>query len=229
MKLLSLTLICFLMKVEVSFSSEAIGYYSSGELKDSQSILERNIPIHKLFIQRKRFFGTQEILDVMGDLADFIRHTYPDSEKLQIGDIANEKGGFCKEHGSHQNGLDADLVYLTKNKKLQSPDALYWEENFVNKKNITKNFSVEKNFYLFKYLITNHPVERIFVDFAIKKALCLYAKKNNLMNEKEVIETLRRLRVADLHQTHFHMRIACPTNDFTCKSQEPVPEGTGCF
>lgn len=209
-------------------ASEAVGYYSSGKLKDGESIMEKGTLIHKLFLARQRFYGTVEIQNVISDAADFVRQVYPDAELLQIGDIANKNGGACKEHGSHQNGLDADIVYLTKSRKLQSQNAAYWEEDFVKNGVVSSNLYTERNLMLFKHLITTQPIERIFVDAAIKKQFCTFAKANNLLNDPEIKETLRRLRVENLHTTHFHMRLKCPQTDSSCKAQAEVPAGTGC-
>jgi penicillin-insensitive murein endopeptidase len=228
MKLSGLIIILTLLTALQTQASEAIGYYSSGKLKDGDSIIERGTHIHKLFMQRGRFFGTQLMQDTISDAADFVRHTYPDAEQLQIGDIAQKGGGVLKEHGSHQNGLDADIVYLTKNKKLQSQTSVFWEEEFVKNGVVSDNLDLEKSFNLFRYLVTTHPVERIFVDAAIKNAFCVYAKKNDLLSDKEYIETLRRLRVEALHTNHFHMRLNCPKTDTACRAQTPVPAGSGC-
>ena len=217
-----------LLNISVTESSEAIGYYSSGNLEGAESIKARGTNIRKLFLQRQRFYGTTEIQDIISDAADFVRQEFPNAELLQIGDIANKTGGALAEHGSHQNGLDVDIVYLTKNSKLQSQNAPYWEEEFVRSGVMSSNLHIERNLSLFKYLINNKPVERIFVDQAIKVELCNYAKNNNLLNNPEIKETLRRLRTEKLHSTHFHMRIKCPTTDLNCKSQAEVPAGTGC-
>lgn len=228
MKKSALILAFILIQTTTLQASEAIGYYSSGKIKDAESIQDRGIPIRKLFLQRGRFFGTQEIQDIISDAADFVRQEFPDSEMLQVGDIANKNGGALKEHGSHQNGLDADIVYLTRNGKLQSQTAAYWQEEFVKGGVVTANFNTERNLALFKHLIINTPTERIFVDAAIKKHFCSYARKNKLLSDSETKETLRRLRVEKLHTNHFHMRIKCPTTDLKCKAQAAVPVGTGC-
>ncbi len=209
-------------------ASEAIGYYSSGKLKGGESIIERGTLVRKLFLQRQRFFGTVGIQDAISDAADFVRQTYPEAEVLQVGDIAHQHGGACAGHASHQNGLDVDIVYLTKNGKLQSQTAAYWEEDFVSNKKVSANFHLERNFELFKHLVHTKPVGRIFVDEAIKKMFCDYAKKNNLMKDAETVETLRRLRIEKLHSTHFHLRLTCPASDLSCKDQAEVPAGSGC-
>lgn len=228
MKLSGMTFALTLLLTTQTFASEAIGYYSSGKIKGAASIIERGTPIHKLFMQRGRFFGTDQIQDTISDAADWLRNEYPDAEMLQVGDIANKNGGALAEHGSHQNGLDADIVYLTKNKKLQSQNAPYWQEEFVKRGVVSSNMDIPRNLELFKYLVHNHPVERIFVDGAIKKVFCSYAKKNNLLSDIETKETLRRLRVEKLHSTHFHMRLTCPKTDTSCRAQVAVPKGSGC-
>lgn len=227
MKLAGFILALTVLSFESAQSSEAIGYYSDGKLKQGESILERGVNIHKLFMQRKRFYGTVEMNSVISDAVDFVRQEIPEAELIQVGDIANKEGGKCAEHASHQNGLDADIVYLTKSGKLQSQNAPYWEEDFVKSAKVSANFHVERNFKLFKYLVIEKQVDRIFVDAAIKKLFCEYAKSNNL-KDAESQETLRRLRVEKLHSTHFHMRLKCGPTDYSCRSQAAIPAGNGC-
>lgn len=208
--------------------SEAIGFFSKGKLKDGESIMESGSRIHKLFLQRQKLFGTRNLNEVISDLADYMDQKYPDVEKTQLGDLSGEFGGVSPGHASHQNGLDVDIVYYTKNKKLQSQNAGYWEEDFVKKGVVTSNFDLERNFEAFKYLVHNHPVRRIFVDEAIKKLFCSHAKKNGLLKDAETVETLRRLRIQNLHSTHFHIRLTCPETDTACVEQAEVPVGSGC-
>jgi penicillin-insensitive murein DD-endopeptidase len=62
-------------------------------------------------------------------------------------------------------------------------------------------------------------VERIFVNAAIKKALCETAKGQSWMN---------KVRAYWGHNYHFHIRIKCPAGDSGCEPQDPVPAGDGC-
>lgn len=210
------------------YATEAVGFFSRGELKDGVSVRALDKKIHKLFLQREHFFSTTELNKVIDETATFVKTRYPKSEKLQVGDLSHEHGGPSVGHASHQNGLDADIVYLTKNKKLQKQDAPFWQEDFVKGKGVTDNFDTVKNLELFKYLVWNHPVRRIFVDAAIKTNLCLYARDNNYLGKKEYKQTLKRLRVLKLHTNHFHIRITCPENDIACEEQGEVPNETGC-
>jgi penicillin-insensitive murein endopeptidase len=61
-------------------------------------------------------------------------------------------------------------------------------------------------------------VERIFVNPAIKKALCQAAGKDRAW--------LGKVRPIWGHNYHFHIRIGCPNDN--CESQPPVKGDDGC-
>ena len=63
-------------------------------------------------------------------------------------------------------------------------------------------------------------VERIFVNAAIKKALCRDTGKDR--------EWMRKVRPMWQHDYHFHIRMRCPKDSPGCQKQEPVPAGDGC-
>lgn len=220
-----------LLSTQINFNlmaTEAVGFFSKGELREGKSIMEINQKVHKLFVQRERFYSTEEMQEVISKTADWVKMVYPDAEKLQIGDLSHVYGGVVTGHSSHQNGLDVDAVYLTKNKKLQKQNAGHWQEEFVINGKISANFDSERNFELFKYLVHNHPVRRIFVDEVIKTNLCLYARDHNMLDKKEAKHMLKRLRIQKLHANHFHIRITCPVEDLECVEQVEVPSETGC-
>jgi penicillin-insensitive murein DD-endopeptidase len=63
-------------------------------------------------------------------------------------------------------------------------------------------------------------VERIFVNPAIKVALCRGAGSDRAWLEK--------VRPWWGHDYHFHVRIRCPADSPTCKPQPPATGGDGC-
>lgn len=209
-------------------ASEAIGFYSDGRLDGALSVYEHATPIHKLFIGRNRLYTTDEMHDVLTLASEFIQTTFPQAEVLQVGDLSFKAGGPAQGHASHQNGLDADIVYLRNNGYVQPSESIGWDEDFIMKNSPSKNFNLIRNFLLFKYLVKNAPVGRIFVDIAIKRALCEFAQKNGEMKDTQTIQTLRRLRPADLHRTHFHLRLDCDPLDHECIKQTSPNEGSGC-
>jgi penicillin-insensitive murein endopeptidase len=63
-------------------------------------------------------------------------------------------------------------------------------------------------------------VERIFVNAAIKKALCREAGSDRAW--------LSKVRPWWGHDYHFHIRIYCPADSPQCKPQPPPEAGDGC-
>lgn len=210
------------------FASEAIGFYSKGQLQKAQSVFEHGTAIHKLFVARKRLYTTDEMHKVLTDASDFLHSTFPEAEVLQVGDLSLKDGGLAEGHASHQNGLDADIVYLRNNGYVQPAESKSWEEDFVLNQSPSKNFNLERNFSLFKHFVKSAPVGRIFVDIALKRSLCEFAQKSGDLKKAETIQVLRRLRPANLHRTHFHLRLDCDPSDNECTKQSAPAEGAGC-
>ena len=64
-------------------------------------------------------------------------------------------------------------------------------------------------------------VARIFVNAAIKKALC----QGEPPGERD---WLRKVRAWWGHDSHFHVRLNCPEGAPGCVAQAPPPPGDGC-
>jgi penicillin-insensitive murein endopeptidase len=210
------------------FASEAIGYYSKGSILNSLDIGEFNDHhIVKLYKPRGQNYGTKEIHLALTGLADFMKKNFNTVEKVQIGDISARHGGKIKRHVSHQNGLDADVVYFRRNEFQQPEDYPEWMEDFVKNGRLTSNFHMARNWAAFKYLVHNHNIGRIFVDGVIRDEICSYAK---LIGEyTSETEVLRRIRPENtVHKHHFHFRLKCPSGNYRCKAQKEPNPGPGC-
>lgn len=208
-----------------SLASESIGYYSNGSVLNSVSIDQYSGHFEKLFRGRKRLYATDHLLSFISEYVEQYIDQYPNTEKFQIGDISAVNGGQISRHASHQNGLDADLVYLRVNKAGQDINNPEWGEYFVKNSKLTKNFDIGKNWSLFKMIVSKGGVGRIFVDTAVKKKLCeLYGSTMDSLEK----ETLRRLRPAKYHLTHYHLRLKCHPEHKRCQSQPDPVNSTGC-
>lgn len=228
MKNLFLLLILILIAANTR-ASEAVGSYNAGKLKEADDILEQAPSVLKLLRPRNRSFATTEMAELLEQTANEMRADFPESEPLQVGDIAARNGGKIAGHKSHQNGLDADIVYYTKKQTTQNPNLSRWSEDFVKGGKVTENFHVERNWHLMMKLIETKNVTRIFVDRAIKKVYCLQRPELEKTYGKEIVtNVLRRMRPEALHSTHMHIRINCPEKDSLCQSQPEPAKGSGC-
>lgn len=210
-------------------ASESIGYYSSGSLNNSVSIddFRTSQALVKLFRNRGQIYGTHELGRALEGLSEYMLNLYPSIEPVQVGDMSAKNGGKISRHKSHQNGLDADIVYYRINETPQSPSNTEWSEYFVRSGRLNNNFHSRRNWEAFKYLVENHDVSRILVDGAIKREICIVAKGLNEINSHA--EVLRRLRIENtVHKTHYHLRLKCPQGSPKCRAQVEPPRGPGC-
>jgi penicillin-insensitive murein endopeptidase len=127
-------------------------------------------------------------------------------------------------HASHQIGLDAD-IWLTPMPKTRLSRS---EREEIRATNMVRDdwMDVDPKAWTPQHLpliraAANEPsVERIFVNPAIKKALCREAGAEK--------GWLNKVRPMWGHNYHFHIRMMCPRGEATCSGQEPPPQGDGC-
>ena len=89
-----------------------------------------------------------------------------------------------------------------------------------DKKDVDPKIWTPGHFAVIKAAAEDPKVERIFVNAAIKKALCREAGKDRAF--------LHKVRPWWGHNYHFHVRIGCPAGSPECKAQDPAAEAEGC-
>lgn len=205
---------------------QAVGFYARGSLKNQDQLPLSGDGFIKIMKNRNRAFATSDLVQLI-EWAAAIMVEYHSGERMQIGDMSKSGGKKVGGHKSHQNGLDADIIYFRKNHKEADPSLHNgFVENFVRKGKVTKNFDTDRNWELIKLLVGTERVSRIFVDKAIKRHLCKYARKKGELAQHA--EALRRLRPYPHHDDHMHLRISCPTTSPRCVKQKEPPMGSGC-
>jgi penicillin-insensitive murein DD-endopeptidase len=176
-------------------------------------------------LSRNRNWGHPAMVAFMERLAEKVPKVSNWSGIL-VGDMAQPRGGPMRTgHASHQVGLDAD-IWLTPMPKtplsrdereemsatmVVAPDRLDVDP---------KVWSHQGQFAVIKAAAEDPQVERVFVNAAIKKALCREAGKDRAF--------LHKVRPWWGHDYHFHVRIVCQAGSPECKGQEPPGETEGC-
>ena len=212
--------------------NQAVGFYSHGSLVNASAFPLGGDGFLKILRPRNRKYGTFDIRAVVEIAAAMLRHDFPGGERIQIGDVAQKLGGSIG-HISHENGLDADIVYLRENHEEQAPNYIAptptgFGELFVTDTgaSISPNFDVERNWEFVKDLHSTGRIVRIFMDSVIKVTLCQYARRIGEYDTET--DVLRRIRPLSNHRDHMHVRITCPDNSPDCQAQEDPPLGSGC-
>jgi penicillin-insensitive murein DD-endopeptidase len=144
---------------------------------------------------------------------------------ILVGDMSQPRGGpMLTGHASHQIGLDAD-VWLTPmpNRQLSRNEREEMSAVMMVRKDrldIDPATWTPSHLPVIRAAAQEPAVERIFVNAAIKKALCREAKGDR--------SWLSKVRPMYGHDYHFHIRIKCPAGAADCESQPPPNEGEGC-
>ncbi|MCX4025914.1 penicillin-insensitive murein endopeptidase [Endozoicomonas sp. SM1973] len=204
--------------------AQAIGTYQAGCLAGGKSLPPNGKGYQVMRLTRGRFYGHPDLVDFITGLAGGMAEYNVGT--LLVGDLSMARGGpFVSGHRSHQNGLDADLWY---NLEKDRPLSLHEREALGAYSLVTANGRTVKprlwsnnHQQMLKLAASNPKVDRIFVNAAIKKQLC---KTKSSADDGWI----RKIRPWWGHADHFHVRMKCPADSPQCKSQAPIPKGSGC-
>lgn len=167
-------------------------------------------------LRREQHYGSGLLIATIKKASLRFQEMYGNKDLVRVNALSKRGGGKLGSHSSHQNGLDADIVYIGESK---------WGTVLDKRGEVKKDFDTEKNYQFFKLLVATGYVNRIFVDKKIKKRMCGWVKSQGLMDEAK--DVLIALRSHDGHDDHFHLRLKCSPYYPLCRDQT-LPHGTEC-
>ncbi|WP_155801586.1 penicillin-insensitive murein endopeptidase [Magnetospirillum molischianum] len=201
--------------------SEAIGSAAAGCLRGAATLPLAGEGYQVLRPERNRAWGHPRTVAFVSTLAATVQ-----SEGLPlllIGDMAQPRGGPLPfGHASHQNGLDVDIWFRQPSQPLSPAElARPHPVSMVRNGRIDSTRWSSTQARLLELAATSPDIDRIFVNPAIKLALC-----RSVAPERR--GWLVKLRPWWGHDEHFHARLACPPESALCEPQASIPEGDGC-
>jgi penicillin-insensitive murein DD-endopeptidase len=206
--------------------SAAIGFYSRGCLAGGKALPIDGVGYEAIRLERRRMFGHPAVIDFIQSLG--ARGKAEGLPRFRVGDVAQARGGpLPYGHLSHETGLDADIWFTFDTGPLPPPG----QRDFPELGSVlTPAGKIDPHLFgrgqveLLRLAAADPRVDRIFVNPAIKRALCDgYGKATS-----DGSAWLRLLRPWYGHDDHFHVRLRCPDDSPDCESQEPVGPGDGC-
>ncbi|MDB5365658.1 MAG: penicillin-insensitive murein endopeptidase [Rhodospirillales bacterium] len=201
-----------------------IGFYSNGCLAGGRALPIDGDAWQVMRLSRNRNWGHPAMVSFLERFARKVKEQgiWPG---LLVGDMAQPRGGpMITGHASHQLGLDADVwlspmpdhrLSRVERENLSATNVVRTDWLDVDPKTWTK-----AHLALLRAASLEPEVERIFVNPAIKKAICRDATGDR--------SWLAKLRPVYGHNYHFHIRLSCPAGEAECRHQDPVPAGDGC-
>jgi penicillin-insensitive murein endopeptidase len=205
-------------------SAQAIGTYTKGCLAGAVELPADGPNWQVMRPSRDRAWGHPVLIGFLERLAATAARVagWPG---LLVGDIAQPRGGpMLTGHASHQIGIEADL-WLTPmpDRRLSATERDEMPAtNLVaaNGDDIDPEVWRPQDRKLLETAARSPGVARIFVNPAIKRALCREAGADR--------GWLRLIRPWWGHMRHFHLRLLCPPGELQCRDQPPPPPGDGC-
>lgn len=205
-----------------------IGSYAKGCAAGLVELPETGPTWQAMRLSRHRNFGQPEMVQFLIDLS--VAATQIGWPGLYIGDISQPRGGpMTSGHASHQIGLDAD-IWMLPPRRLNLTRAEREEISSIpvrsaDQRSVTTNWTPAHQ-ALMRAAASDPRVDRIFVAAAVKIEMCKTAKRRDKA-------WLQKIRPVAGHDTHFHVRLKCPTGATYCETQTPtVAElskgGNGC-
>ncbi len=199
------------------------GFYAHGCLAGAEELPIDGPTWEVMRLSRNRNWGHPTLIKFLERLsAKAAKKGWPG---LLVGDMAQPRGGpMITGHASHQIGLDADVWLspmpdhtLTREEREDMSATMVVADSRLD---VDPKVWTPAHFEVIKAAAKDPEVERIFVNAAIKKALCREAGNDRAW--------LHKVRPWWGHDYHFHVRLACPPDDPECKPQpSPGPED-GC-
>jgi penicillin-insensitive murein DD-endopeptidase len=201
----------------------SIGAYSKGCLAGAQPLPITGPSWQVMRLSRNRNWGNPELVQFLERLGNNAKKVGWNG--LLIGDMSQPRGGpMMTGHSSHQVGLDVDIWFKPMPDHVQTVQ----EREFAtavdmvakDRLDVDPEVWTHTRTELIRTTAQDPVVTRIFVNAAIKKAMCREAGSDR--------EWLSKVRPWWGHAEHFHVRIACPAGSPQCKPQPPPPVGDGC-
>ncbi len=203
--------------------TRTIGFYSKGCLAGAMALPINGPTWQVMRLSRNRNWGHPKLVQFLERLAG--QATKTGWRGLLVGDMSQPRGGpMLTGHASHQVGLDADIWLtpmpeheLTRGEREEISATMIVREDRLD---VDPQVWTPAHVNLIKAAAKDPQVNRIFVNAAIKKALCRDAGSDR--------HWLGKVQPWWGHDFHFHVRLNCPSDSPECKPQAPRPAEDGC-
>jgi penicillin-insensitive murein DD-endopeptidase len=205
-------------------AARTIGFYSRGCLAGGRPLPVNGPAWQVMRLSRNRNWGHPALIAFLEKFARKVP-TVSHWAGILVGDMSQPRGGpMLTGHASHQIGLDVD-VWLTPMPARELSRSEREEMTAINvvrpdRLDVDSSVWTRDHLNVIRAAAQDPQVQRIFVNAAIKRALC-----RDATGDRSWLNTVRPYYG---HDYHFHIRLVCPPGESACREQDPVPPGDGC-
>jgi penicillin-insensitive murein endopeptidase len=204
--------------------TRVLGFYAKGCIAGAQALPITGDTWQVMRLSRNRNWAHPDMVALLERLSENA-HKDAGWPGILVGDMSQPRGGpMSTGHASHQVGLDAD-IWLTPmpNRQLSRDEREEMSAVMMvrpDRLDIDPHVFTSGHLAVIRDAAREPKVQRIFVNAAIKKALCRDARGDR--------DWLSKVRPMYGHDFHFHIRMRCPADSSVCESQPEPADGEGC-
>jgi penicillin-insensitive murein endopeptidase len=205
--------------------THVLGFYAHGCIAGAEGLPINGETWQVMRLSRNRYWAHPDMVALIKRLSAKV-HKDAGWPGILVGDMSQPRGGpMFTGHASHQVGLDADIWLtpmpnrqLSRNEREEMSAVMMVRSDRLD---IDPTVWTPAHLSVIRDAAQEPTVQRIFVNAAIKKALCREAKGDR--------SWLSKVRPMYGHDYHFHIRIKCPPGSGgECESQPDPTEGEAC-
>jgi penicillin-insensitive murein DD-endopeptidase len=205
--------------------THVLGFYAHGCIAGAEGLPINGETWQVMRLSRNRYWAHPDMVALIKRLSARV-HKDAGWPGILVGDMSQPRGGpMITGHASHQVGLDADIWLtpmpnrqLSRNEREEMSAVMMVRSDRLD---IDPNAWTPTHLSVIRAAAQEPTVQRIFVNAAIKKALCREAKGDR--------SWLSKVRPMYGHDYHFHIRIKCPPGSGgECESQPDPSDGEAC-
>src|SRR6201747_3260948 len=204
--------------------TRVVGFYAKGCIAGAAALPINGESWQVMRLSRNRNWAHPDLVALLKRLADKA-HKDAGWPGILVGDMSQPRGGpMLTGHASHQVGLDADIWLtpmpdrrLSRNEREEMSAVMMVRPDRLD---IDPHVFTPGHLAVIRDAAREPSVQRIFVNAAIKKALCRDARGDR--------SWLSKVRPWWGHDYHFHIRMRCPDGSNECHGQKDQEGGDGC-
>src|SRR6516162_2382109 len=203
---------------------KVIGEYTKGCLAGAAQMPIDGDTWQVMRLSRNRYWGYPDTIALLKRLS-VNAHKDAGWPGILVGDIGQPRGGpALTGHASHQIGLDADIWLtpmpdhtLSRQEREETSATMMVRDDRLD---VDPKAWTPQDWMVIRDAAQEPAVQRIFINAAIKKALCREAKGDR--------HWLEKIRPWWGHDYHFHIRMRCPAGSSECQGQPSQSDDEGC-
>lgn len=203
---------------------ESMGSPSHGALLDAVSIPDRApaMLVFRTEAEGGQRWATRRLRDAVLESAQRVARLAPGGAELVVGDLSARFGGRIERHRSHRNGRDVDLLFYvvdaSTGRSVRAPGFIRFDgEGAPRDRSLPVRMDLHRNWLLVESLVREerYGVLWIFCAAWLEQRLLRWAREHE--QDPRWIERAERVLHqpgdAAPHDDHFHVRVACTTDE----------------